>query len=53
MTRRLTLRPLRERYAELAADPAGVGALLAEGADAIRPIARETTDRVKAAMGVG
>ena len=48
-----TLRPLRERYAELAADPATVTGLLLHGADAVRPIARETADRVKAAMGAG
>jgi tryptophanyl-tRNA synthetase len=48
-----TLRPLRERYAELAADPATVTALLQQGADAVRPIARETADRAKRAMGTG
>jgi tryptophanyl-tRNA synthetase len=48
-----TLRPLRERYAELAADPATVTGLLRQGADAVRPIARETADRVKGAMGAG
>jgi len=48
-----TLRPLRERYTELAADPATVRELLQRGADAVRPIARETTDTVKRAMGAG
>ena len=48
-----TLRPLRERYTELAADPATVRELLQRGADAIRPIARETADTVKRAMGAG
>jgi len=48
-----TLRPLRERYAELAADPATVRALLAQGADAVRPTARTTVDDVKRAMGAG
>ena len=48
-----TLRPLRERYAALSADPSTVHAMLRAGADAVRPIARETTDRVRAAMGVG
>ena len=48
-----TLRPLRERYAELAADPATVHALLRAGADAVRPIARATADAAKRAMGVG
>ncbi|MGA2391754.1 MAG: tryptophan--tRNA ligase [Candidatus Lustribacter sp.] len=48
-----TLRPLRERYAELAADPATVRALLRQGAAAVEPIARATVDDVKRAMGAG
>jgi tryptophanyl-tRNA synthetase len=48
-----TLRPLRERYAELVADPAAVRDLLREGAAAVRPIARRTTDAAKRAMGAG
>jgi tryptophanyl-tRNA synthetase len=48
-----TLRPLRERYAELSADPETMRDLLRQGADAVRPIARETVDRTKYAMGAG
>jgi tryptophanyl-tRNA synthetase len=48
-----TLRPLRERYAELAADPSMVREILRQGADAVRPIARQTADDVKRAMGAG
>jgi tryptophanyl-tRNA synthetase len=48
-----TLRPLRERYAELSADPETVRNLLRRGAAAAEPIARETTAAVKRAMGVG
>jgi tryptophanyl-tRNA synthetase len=48
-----TLRPLRERYAELTADPATVRELLRQGADAVRPIARTTADTAKRAMGAG
>jgi len=48
-----TLRPLRERYAELSADPAAVREILRQGADAVRPVARTTTDTAKRAMGVG
>ncbi|HEV8021424.1 MAG TPA: tryptophan--tRNA ligase [Candidatus Lustribacter sp.] len=48
-----TLRPLRERYDELAGDPATVQALLNAGADAVRPTARATVDAVKRAMGAG
>jgi tryptophanyl-tRNA synthetase len=48
-----TLRPLRERYAELSAEPDTVGEILRNSAETVRPIARETTDRVRQAMGVG
>ena len=48
-----TLRPLRERFAELSADPATVREILRSGADAVRPIAAETVAAVKRAMGVG
>jgi tryptophanyl-tRNA synthetase len=48
-----TLRPLRERYAELSADPATVTEILRASADAVRPIAQATVDRAKRAMGVG
>jgi tryptophanyl-tRNA synthetase len=48
-----TLRPLRERYAELAADPTTVREILRLGADAVRPIARTTADAAKLAMGAG
>jgi tryptophanyl-tRNA synthetase len=48
-----TLRPLRDRYAELSADPATVYQLLQQSAAAVRPIARETTDKAKLAMGAG
>jgi tryptophanyl-tRNA synthetase len=48
-----TLRPLRERYVQLSADPATVQDILRAGADAIRPTAQTTVDAVKQAMGVG
>ena len=48
-----TLRPLRERYAQLAADPETVRKILRQGARSIAPTARRTTDDVKHAMGVG
>jgi tryptophanyl-tRNA synthetase len=47
------LRPLQERYREIRADSAALNALLTASANAIRPTARETTDAVKRAMGVG
>jgi tryptophanyl-tRNA synthetase len=48
-----TLRPLRERYAELSADPATVRDVLRSSAAAVQPTARHTIDAVKAAIGVG
>jgi tryptophanyl-tRNA synthetase len=48
-----TLRPLRERYAELVSEPDTVGEILSRSAEELRPVARDTTDRVKRAMGVG
>jgi tryptophanyl-tRNA synthetase len=48
-----TLRPLRERYEELARDHASVREILRRGAQEVTPTARATTDGVKQAMGVG
>jgi tryptophanyl-tRNA synthetase len=48
-----TLRPLRERYTELSADPDTVSERLRQSADAVRPIARKTVDIAKQAMGAG
>jgi len=46
------LRPVQERYAELAADPAEVDRLLAIGADAAAVIADEVLARATAAAGL-
>ncbi|MTV25964.1 tryptophan--tRNA ligase [Nitriliruptoraceae bacterium ZYF776] len=46
------LRPVRERFDELAEDPAEVERLLAVGADKARAIAAPTLERAKAAMGL-
>jgi tryptophanyl-tRNA synthetase len=46
------LRPVRERYAELAADPAGTAALLGRGADTAQAIASATLARAKDAVGL-
>jgi tryptophanyl-tRNA synthetase len=48
-----TLRPLRERYEELARDGGVVRDTLRRCADELQPAARATTDAVKRAMGVG
>jgi tryptophanyl-tRNA synthetase len=48
-----TLRPIRERYDELARDPAVVRGILQRGAEELRPRARATADAAKRSMGVG
>ena len=48
-----TLRPIRERYEELARDPAVVREVLRRGAEQLTPRARATADAAKRAMGVG
>jgi tryptophanyl-tRNA synthetase len=45
------LRPIRERRAELAAEPGLVPKVLADGRERVRPIVRETLDAVRDAMG--
>jgi tryptophanyl-tRNA synthetase len=47
------LAPVRERYAELRSDEAGLEATLAAGAEKARAIASETLAGVRATMGVG
>jgi tryptophanyl-tRNA synthetase len=47
------LAPVRERYAELRADEPRLEAILAEGAEKARVMARETLADVREAMGVG
>lgn len=42
----------RERYAALRADEPGLDRVLSEGAARVRPIARRTLDRVRAAVGI-
>lgn len=44
------LRPFRERRAELASEPGLAGMVLAEGAERVRPIVRETLRAVRSAM---
>ena len=46
------LRPLRERYADLAADPGATAAILAQGAEKARAVAAATVERAKQAMGL-
>ncbi|HEX3622919.1 MAG TPA: tryptophan--tRNA ligase [Acidimicrobiales bacterium] len=46
------LRPIRERYAELSADPAAVRAALATGADKAQAVASTTLNRARDAIGL-
>jgi tryptophanyl-tRNA synthetase len=46
------LGPARERYAALMADTARIDAILEDGAQRARAVARRTLDRVRAAIGV-
>jgi tryptophanyl-tRNA synthetase len=48
-----TLRPIQRRYADLAADPAAVDAMLREGADRARECAAETVAQARTALGLG
>lgn len=47
-----TLRPVQERFAELAADPAGTTAILARGAHKARAVAGPTLDRARRNLGL-
>jgi tryptophanyl-tRNA synthetase len=44
--------PKREKYHALRANEAGLDRMLSAGAEKIRPIARRTVDRVRAAIGI-
>ncbi len=46
------LRPIRARYGELEADPAGTGAILAKGAGKARAVASATLERAYRAVGL-
>lgn len=46
------LEPIRQRYLQIAADPAYLDRVLREGKDRVTPIAKATVDTVKRAMGV-
>jgi tryptophanyl-tRNA synthetase len=46
------LRPVREKYTELRADPAYLDTVLADGAERARAVAQKTLQRVKEKMGL-
>jgi tryptophanyl-tRNA synthetase len=47
------LAPLRRRFEEILADPPGLDAVLARGAEKARPIATRTVARLRKAAGIG
>ena len=47
-----TLRPIQARYAELAADPDAMTAILAKGAHKAESVANPTLERARAALGL-
>ena len=47
-----TLDPIRQRYTELMSDPAGLDALMAEGAAKVQPLAQETLRTVLEKVGL-
>jgi tryptophanyl-tRNA synthetase len=47
-----TLRPIQERFAELAADPTGTAAILASGAEKARSIAGPVLERARTNIGL-
>jgi tryptophanyl-tRNA synthetase len=46
------LEPLQQRYREITAEPGYIARVLAQGAERVTPLARETVDNVKKAMGL-
>jgi tryptophanyl-tRNA synthetase len=47
-----TLRPVQARFAELAADPTGTAAILAQGAEKARSVAAPVLERARANLGL-
>lgn len=47
-----SLEPIQKRYHEIVAEPGYVARVLREGAERVTPIARDTCDKVKHAMGL-
>jgi tryptophanyl-tRNA synthetase len=47
-----SLEPIQKRYAEIMADPAYVPSILREGAERVTPIANDTVQKAKRAMGI-
>jgi tryptophanyl-tRNA synthetase len=46
------LEPIQQRYREITADSGYIAAVLEEGAERVRPLARDTVEKTKRAMGL-
>ncbi len=46
------IEPIQQRYAEINAEPGYVARVLQEGAERVRPLARDTVEKVKQCMGL-
>ena len=46
------IEPIQQRYAQITADKSFVSKVLHEGAERVRPLAQDTVNRVKLAMGL-
>ena len=46
------LTPIQQRYREITGDRSYIAKVLAQGAERVRPAARDTVERVKRAMGL-
>jgi len=47
-----SLEPMQKRYQEIVSEPGYIARILADGAERVTPIARDTCDKVKHAMGL-
>jgi tryptophanyl-tRNA synthetase len=47
-----SLEPIQQRYREITSDAGYIAGVLAEGAERVRPIARDTIEKVKRSMGL-
>ncbi len=46
------IEPIQTRYAEITAEKGYIASVLAEGAERVRPLAKDTVEKTKAAMGL-
>jgi tryptophanyl-tRNA synthetase len=46
------IEPIQDRYREITADPGYIGRVLSQGAERVSPVANDTVQKVKKAMGL-